>query len=319
MKREISYLLILLSGNLWGQSDSAMDLELRRIATENVSRLVGGPGDVWANAGNGGYLLHAEQDLTGDGKPEVLLASTLNVFKYSTEWLVYSRQEDGTLRSYEGTYRASVISDRPGRNAAGHFVIANEFSWDADGLHVRRFSEGRILTEILPHVVSANEQPEIKDSGLDREEKIEAAGQAFDLGETWPSRHLPVRGIRLADYVAGKPTWKNMNFERAAPGSDGYFIAAEDAEEMRANTAFTPQVALEMLRKLPPVVSGKAAGQGISSSKSIDTGNLPDKRGAGEDTSIFSSAYAGLWVSICLLIAAGILLLSKLKAGGKKG
>lgn len=263
----LSALTVAASGNI-----SPLDIEIRRLLSEQLERYSSAQAlsSSWVGSGNGGYVIRTEVDLTGDGDPEVLVSSTVDMHKFSANWHVYSRDADGALRSYEGLYRAIVIWDRPGQDASGAFVVTDDLGWGEQGLRVTRFSNMRSTDEVLPHPAGTDEN----------------AGNAFDRGDIWPRRQLTVQGVKLCDYVSGRGEWKVMNFEKAAPYGEGYFLAAEDAEEMRANKVFTPEVALRALRSLP------TPGPGAARSDST------------RHESSFVGAYAGLWVGLGLLLAA---------------
>jgi|GEM_PF-4424881 len=229
------FIILVFAGTMAARADDFMpseQVELNRVAIGIVTRLIGSPGDVWEGSGNGGYLLKADVDLTGDGRPEWLVSSTLNMFNHSTDWLVYARSPDRKLIPFDGSFRAPPGYVRPGRNEAGAFVIAGDLGWSEEGLRVTRFERSKIVEELLPH------------GG----EQTEQSARDFELGLSWPRVRYPVFGIRLSDFASGKIVWREIDIDKASPADhSGYFILAEDAAQMLGNTAFTAEFALQLL------------------------------------------------------------------------
>lgn len=278
------------------QSEAA---EIKNFAEEKIRAELHTAGDTWVNAGNGGYLLRAEVDITGDNRPEVLITSTLDLHRGLTNWRVFETETGGSLRRYEEPYLGGVNVYRPARDAAGDFVLLQYDRWQRH-LAIVKFKNGRQERSFI-----ADNSPEWDDE----------THPFLNYETKWPDIQFQVEGIKLCDYVTGKTNWKAINFDDPAPFTEYYFIPAQDGEDMKANKAFTPEVALQMLRALKPADSGTPTAAG----KQYPLPALGNDSGSGSDgkegNSPFSSAYAGLWVGFAFLIAAVAVWFKMLRSG----
>lgn len=279
--------------------DSPLDVETRHYALEQVERYASAQGlrPSWEGPGNGGYLLRAEVDLTGDGKPELLLTSTLELLNQVTSWRVFENTRDGSLWQYPEAYVGSANVYRPARDAAGDMVVLR-YDRNRRHLDVMTFKGGRQEHKFIP-----DNAPE-----WDNESYV------FQNYETkWPEIRFPVNGIKLCDYAAGSQEWEPIDFEKPAPGGDGYFIVATDAEVMRGNKSFTPDVALLQLRSLPPLSAAPSITGGNGNRLATSEAN---RSRYGKDSGDESNAvYGGLWIGAVFLAVALVVWLKRIRSG----
>lgn len=207
---------------------------------------------------NGGYIFRSEIDLNGDGIEELLISSSMDHMTRSDEISVYGRKKSGEWQAYSTLWNNRPFCCRPGIDENGNVVIANEFSFHESGLYVVQFKDFDVLKITIPY----------RGSDFDKDH------MDFVKYKSWPLVQIPVYGIKLSDYVIGRNNWKLVDFHDAAEDPNGCFMLKEDAEEMRANTAFTPQVANETFNEKFSFIS-RNSGQ---SPRRIESSNSRSER-----------------------------------------
>jgi hypothetical protein len=292
---------------------NSQEVEIRRLLAERIGHLysVGQALEgVWERAGQGGYILRAQVDLTGDAKPELLLSTTMQAWRHSTIWEVYSQNADGALQRFAQPLTLAIGSYQPARDPDGEFVLLN---YDR---HDRQLLVEKVRAEGVETVAVSNSNNELDTTDLDVDET--KANYYDNYAEKWPGQEFVVEALKVYDFIAGRTAWRTIDQRLVVMPDDGYFLSSTDAEEMKANKDFTPQMALEMLRKLPPIAAGPPAGRDAPSSEPPGIAPTAGKRSREERVSVFSSAYAGLWAGVCLLAAAALLLVRQCRAGMRR-
>lgn len=218
-----------------------------------VSKIASDPnsgGWTWETNLNGGYLVRKSMDVTGDGQPELFVASTLQSTRHEQTWTVFDMAKDGTLRLYRTTLKHSS-------------------AWpilEGDKTHlvyVRPPDKERMRdSDDKPYPVSrfTFTFPEIKETLTYASES-----DAAKLRPTDPNQLPKLQAILLADYLT-KPNAKWADVTEWKLDANDCFFRVEDKERAAKNPAFTPQVALS---KLGVVQSSSA------SSSEQSTGNQP--------------------------------------------
>jgi hypothetical protein len=218
-----------------------------------VSKIASDPnsgGWTWETNRNGGYLVRKSMDVTGDGQPELFVASTLQSTKHEQTWTVFDVAKDGTLRPYRTTLQHSsawpiVEGDKM------HLV----YVLPPDKERMRESDEKPYPVSRFTFVF-----PEIKETLTYVSEAEATKFRPSDLGQ------LPkLQAILLADYLT-KPEAKWADVTEWNLDANDSFFRVEDKERAAKNTAFTPEVALS---KLGVVQSSSA------SSSEQTTGNQP--------------------------------------------
>ena len=289
-------LLFVCSSTASAQRQVAVD----QFITSIVSKIISDPnvgGWAWDTNRNGGYLLRMLMDVTGDGHPEVFVASTLESSKHSHQWHVFDATNGGTLRPYQNILKFA---------SAWPFTENGQTSLVLDPLPD---NERLRISDEKPYVVIRHvfNFPEISKTISYSDEEGVAKIKPPNPGD------LPkLQAILLADYLTLRyPKWTAVN-ELRQDGGD-CFYREEDKERAAKNTAFTPQVALSMIRadrsesptdkeqaKTPPPLP---EGHSLASPKSTSEGNKGPTTAAGESgLSLHWPAVTGLIVAVFGLI-----------------
>jgi MYXO-CTERM domain-containing protein len=257
-------------------------------------------GDIWTDSGNGGYVFRFDLDVTGDGRPEMFLSSSLNFRNESGLWQVYeNRGEQGYIpfeyvpgKSDVGLFATELwIEDVNGQRS----ILA--FGRDRMDWFIGRYSfrDGRVIYE----------------SAKTTQEMVERTKAAGNVKRVVPE----VRGVLLADLLRNpEAEWKRINFDSRAPNPNGYYIAAEDAEKVKGLSNFTPGLALKWLQsaavgKRPaealgttPAPSPEAAARARGVSSTVTPAQRPAP-------SVESKAPAWPWIiGLAVLAAIGLLI-----------
>lgn len=194
----------------------------------------------WEKNRNGGYLLRKSMDVTGDGRPEIFIASTLHSDRSGHSWNVFDVADDGTKRPYEGSFRFGYAL--PVTDSGERYLIKTVFDKE-------RFRGGdeeqpyRLIRYLFTF-------PEISETTTYVSEDGAVKLQPADPGE------LPkLQAMLLADYLTNPDAkWSDVT-ELKLDASDSYYLE-EDKERAEKNTAFTPQVALSQLGMGQPTSKG---------------------------------------------------------------
>jgi hypothetical protein len=221
-----------------------------------VSKIAADPnagGWIWETNGNGGYLLRLAMDVTGDGVPELFVATSLTTSKHLAEWTVFDVNQSGAMRPYAKSIRLPADSVWTTAEAGSTALVylgapdrERERASDEKPFPVSRF------TFVFPEIkealtyVSEAEATKLRPSDLGQLPKLEA--------------------ILLADYLT-KPEAKWADVGEWKLDANGSFFRVEDQERAAKNAAFTPQVALSML--------GVAQSSSASSSEQTTPKPLP--------------------------------------------
>jgi hypothetical protein len=231
-RSRIALLAALLAWPLTGsaQQVSAITDYLKPIVSKIASDPNAG-GWTWETNRNGGYLLRKAMDVTGDGRPELFVATTLQATRHEQTWTVFEVAEDGTLRPYCTTLEESsawpiVEGDKT------HLV----YVLPPDKERMRDSDE-----RFYPVHRFAFTFPEIKKS-LSYVSEAEVAKLRPPASEQLPK----LQAILLADYLT-EPDAKWVDVTEWKLDANDCFFRPEDTERAMKNTDFTPQAALAIL------------------------------------------------------------------------
>lgn len=200
-----------------------------------VSKIAADPnagGWTWEMNGNGGYLLRLEMDVTGDGRPEHFVTTSLTAVKDTAEWAVFDVSETGVMSPYAALVRLMANSVWP---------TAQQ---DAPALlYVAPPNRERQRTN--EDAVNPVYRFTFKFPGIQKTFRYASDDEVAKLRP--PSQSLPkLQAILLADYLTqSEARWKEVT-EWALDAYDCFF-RSEDKERAAKNTAFTPQAALSHL------------------------------------------------------------------------
>ncbi len=223
---------MLLAWSLTGsaQQVSAINDYLKPIVTEIASSPNAG-GWKWETNRNGGYLVRKEMDVTGDGQPELFVASTLQSTRHEQTWTIFDVAKDGTLRPYRTTLNhSSAWPIVEGDKTYLTYVLP------PDKERMRESDE-----KPYPVYRYAFEFPEIKES-LSYSSEVEV----YKISQ-FASEELPkLQVILLAEYLM-KPDAQWADVTEWKQDSNDCYFRPEDAEIAEKNTNFTPLTALAML------------------------------------------------------------------------
>lgn len=213
-----------------GQQEKAIVELLRPIVSEiAASPNVGGW--TWETNGNGGYLIRKLMDVTGDGRPELFVASTLQSSRNAHVWQVFDVTDNGDFHPYNTTLNS--ISGTP-RTENGHHSL-NLFPF-ADQERLR-------ISHEKPYCVVhySFSYPTINKTTSYLSEADAMRLQPHDMSQ------LPkLQVILLADYLT-KPNaeWTDVT-EMGVDANDCFFLP-DDKERAIKNTSFTPHEAIRLL------------------------------------------------------------------------
>ncbi|MCB1207152.1 MAG: hypothetical protein KDN18_23070 [Verrucomicrobiae bacterium] len=185
----------------------------------------------WEKNRNGGYLLRTTMDVTGDGQPEVFVASTLHSSRREHYWKIFDVADDGTMRPYEKGLNFSFAWPMIENNKVSLVYMA--------GANRDRMQAGEEKYLSVSRFVFTF--PEISETTTYVSEE-----EAIKLQPTDPGQLPKLQAILLADYLTNPGAkWSDVT-ELKLDSSDTYYLE-EDKERAEKNTAFTPQAALSQL------------------------------------------------------------------------
>jgi len=246
----------------------------------------------WRANRNGGYLLRMMMDVTGDGKQEIFVASTLESSRWGHDWRVFNVSLDGMVRPYDTkVYFRNVTplieNDRLSLVSFAGANRAREQAGDDKYLSVIRF------------VFSF---PEIQDSLFYVDEE-----EARKFQTTDPSQLPKLQAILLADYLTNpEPGWADVTDLGQDSSNDCYYLE-EDRERAEKNTAFTPQVALLRLG-IDPSTMQDADNQPGTRQGQTDVQSTAMKKAAATKTSPSAKDEEDIstttWLIVAIMLAA---------------
>jgi len=197
----------------------------------------------WEHNRNGGYLLRMQVEVTGDDRPELFVASTLQSSKYAHVWHVYDVTGDGELRPYRTTL--SFISATPRTEKGMQFLDLFPFA-DEERLRISDEKPYRVVHYSFSY-------PTVKETT-----SFVSEADAIRLQPNEVSQLPKLQAILLADYLANPDAKWSQVVELKRDAGD-YYFRPEDKERATKNVAFTPQAALSLLGQMQPVLhSGNA-------------------------------------------------------------
>jgi hypothetical protein len=215
----------------------------------------------WEKNRNGGYLLRTTIDVTGDGQPEVFIASTLHSSRREHYWKIFDVADDGTMRPYEKGLNFSFAWPMIENNKVSLVYMAGANRDRMQAGEEKYLSVSRFVFNF----------PEISETTTYVSEDEEIKLQPADHGE-FPK----LQAILLADYLTNPDAkWSDVT-ELKLDASDSYYLE-EDKERAEKNTAFTPQVALSQLGMGQPTSKGSEDQTGAHQSEQANPPFIPQQ------------------------------------------
>jgi hypothetical protein len=221
----------------------AIDDFIRPIIAKELPK--SGNSSEWDGSGSGGYLFRHLIDITGDGRAEILVSSSLASFSNRSEWKVFDVSPTGEMMPYEGVI--NLMADAAWvAKVGGTTELRCEWPPDFDsdeGLKNRLLPEGDVR-----HLVSRIKfaYPKINETkaSVTNEEAV-----SLRAGSTDTKVILEV--MLLADYLTNKnATWQAI--PEWLSNSADYFHRPEDVAHINELSGFTPQVAISLLSAAQP-------------------------------------------------------------------
>lgn len=231
-----------------------------------VSKIAADPnagGWAWETNGNGGYLLRMSMDVTGDGRPEVFVTTSLTSSKHIAEWTVFDVTEAGAMRPYAKSIRLPADSVWPANEPQSSSLVYVA----APDRERERASEERVYP-VYRYTLSF---PEVTQS-LTYLSELEAAKL-----RPMDTNVLPkLQSILVADYLTDpQAKWSEVS-EWKLDANDCFF-RPEDKERTMKNTSFTPQAALARLNLAPNTLQDKGAQAPQPVDPATHSKNISDK------------------------------------------
>jgi hypothetical protein len=200
------------------------------------------PDDDWEFSG-GGYVFRVDYDLTGDGRPELFVASSLGMYRGCPTWRLYHARKGG---GYDPFLTKAEIRE-------GWTAEKTLFSDFRFGLILGR-SKGKPAIAIPWHDRFAEKEDEhwgqlivrfVGGNVVDLSQKYleeDWAGREFGGKEFQIEDHI--KGVLVADLLRDPDTpWREIRLSDHAPSGDGYYLHPDDAERVKRLGAFTPTLA----------------------------------------------------------------------------
>lgn len=215
--------------------EAAIDAVLRPLISDIAADPNAG-GWTWNTNFNGGYLLRLDMDVTGEGRTEMFIASTLESTKHEHYWIIFDVNKDGIARPYSQRLRFSSAwpIEENGKTLLMYIGAPNK--------EMQRDN----VEKAYPAFKYEFSFPKI-DSRTFYVDQATAYSSA-SAGENHRSQML---AILLYDYVMlPQAPWVDAK-TLLCDATDRYF-RPEDKERAMRNTTFTPQVALAMLDGTKP-------------------------------------------------------------------
>jgi hypothetical protein len=275
-----------------------------------VSKIAADPnagGWAWETNGSGGYVMRHLLDVTGDGRPELLVSSSLTSSSNRSEWKVFDMSPTGQMRPYEGTI--SLMSDAIWVTKAGNTTeLRCEWPPDFDsdeGVKNRLLPEGEVR-----HHVSRIEfaYPKIKET---KASVTDAEAMSLKAGSTEPKPKL--EAMLLVDYLTNSgAAWQVVPEWRS--NSNGYFQRPEDAARINELGGFTPQVAMSLLGAAqgdvplaPSATLPTSQKVQTPKAKSSSAPKTPEARPATTSTEEPASSTPWSFIVVLIVAATGLL------------
>ena len=185
-------------------------------------------GWTWETNRNGGYLLRTFMDVTGDGQPELFIATTLQGTRHKQSWKAFELSTNGAMRPYKGTleYSSAWPLTEDGQTTLVYVSAPDKERLkksDDSPYPVHRFSFTFPEIQETTSYVSEEEATKLN-----------------------PDQLPKLESILLADYLTDPDAkWSEVT-EWKLDGNDCFF-REEDKERAAKNSVFTPQAALSRL------------------------------------------------------------------------
>lgn len=281
--------------------------------TPILQRELKSAGDIWAYSGSGGYLMQFDLDVTGDSQPEVFLSSSLDMWRRSANWTANYKIRDEQYQAFglEGAYSLQTFSTQLWLEKSARGTAIVRWSSDRWGPDPLKWYVSRYL--FTPQGITYS-----------REETTSETMEELVKGGKIVEFRPKVYGILLVDFLRDpKAKWKLIDFERATPTYDDYFVAVEDAERVKGLGNFTPTLAWQWHQEIVEKEQRDEVRSTIPDIKTPDAPHTqktssPAKRPAALRSEKTSSL--GLWLlGIVALLAAMVLFLWLRRASGVKG
>lgn len=225
-----------------GQQDPGIIAYLKPVVSVHAADKNAGAWN-WVAAGQGGYLMRMLMDVTGDGCPELFLATSLAQNGNAPQWTVFDVSSSRQMRPY-----SEVVSLMEGAlwvTKNGHSIeLKCEWLPDFDsdeGVRNRSLPEDEVKHRIsvLTFDFPTIEQGSILVTDGESQKMKSAPGVTKPRLET----------MLLADYLAN-PEAKWQPIAELQANSSSCFFRSEDAPRLERLRTFTPQAALERINEL---------------------------------------------------------------------
>lgn len=244
---------------------------------------------LWEHNSNGGYLVRLSMDVTGDGRGEMFVTSTLTSVKDVGEWKVFDVTEKGEWRPYSATIRFATDSAWPSKVGDASSLL----KIGAPNQEKLRVGDERPF----PVRRSAFAFPAITDSWTYASESEVAALTPSD-----PAALPKLEAILLVDYLLDPEAKWSAVKDWKIDGSD-HFFRVEDLEKVPKHRDFTPAVAMTRLNRERESERGKGddpAGQSPAR-KGGQGSEVTGDRGSRGD----GAARSWIGAAVAVLLAVG--------------
>lgn len=272
-----------------GRSDGIDSFLLPFIRKEVAKQ---GNSSAWKGAGNGGYVIRFDLDVTGDGRKEAFISCSLASSGSYADWEVMSVEENGEMRPYADRLQLSVdglwVVDNEGqRNLFQEFAPSEEDQRSTpqeDWLYpVYRYSFSFPRTDITKYKWNFSE--------------VQSSREQRDVDG------IDVKVILLSSYLNDREA-KWIDVDEWRVNMNDYFFVPGDSDKLALNSSLTPEVALSLI---------ESTAQKRADKTGTDDGGELVRNDAGAATERASTwSRAAVWGGAIVLLLLGCVLLRRL-------
>lgn len=247
-----------------------------------------GNSNEWDSTGYGGYIIRSRMDVTGDGRDELFLTTSLATFRGNAEWKVFAVEADGTLSPYAGT-----LSFHGGLTwKASEHGSTSLFSLIAPDRE-KQLRQIQALEDTTQPLL----RYEFRFPAIIETRKEVGEEEGAKLSDEHSVDFPQIEVVLLADHLADPKTpWRAVE---GWPRTQDYFAVPGDEEHIQSLSTFTPTAALALIDKTRSSHPADDIGSPVSSDRSHAKNPLDQEKAVAVRT-----ASGWLW----LLIAGGVLL-----------